>query len=72
MLIPAFKIKMFATKQDLWDYVESDLYYVARFGHDPLCYGFEIIENSPNSYEANLFFNDQFKFSGRFGIGIPS
>lgn len=71
-LIPHFKIKTFATKQDLWDYVESPDYYVSRFGHDPLCYAFELIQNSPNSYEANLFFNDQFLFSGRFGIGVPS
>ena len=58
LLIPRFKTKKFATKQDMWDYVESPDYYGARLGPSPLCYGFEIIENSPNSYESNLFFND--------------
>ena len=54
---PDFEFKSFATKDDLFSYLQSpDLFKTDD--HKGVCYGFELVKDGDKAYTANLFFND--------------
>jgi hypothetical protein len=42
------------------------------YDNEGVCFGYQITQNSANSYSVSMFFNDQTYMGGPFSVGIPS
>jgi hypothetical protein len=55
---PAYVFKHFANQTELFTYISSEQYFNITAGFQGVCFGYEITQNSANSYDVNMFFND--------------
>lgn len=57
VFVPNYKVTAFSNREQLFDYVESPDYMLTD-EKKGVCFGFEVIENAPNDYTMNLYYND--------------
>ena len=64
-----FEIRWFEDKKELYNYISSDSYEQPDTG---ICFAFEISLSGKDTYDVNLYFNDQWLYGGFEEAGIPS